>query len=297
MGMWRQWGLSLVCLIGILLLLGRESMPLRPHRSMAMAMAMAVEPEFLPSERGVELPDQPAIYRSTRIPPVSLPVQDRVPVPVLMYHEIGFGPNNLYLSPQDFASQLDYLQAQGFHAVTLERLWRHFTMGEALPSKPIVLTFDDGYASFVHTAMPLLKAHDYPGTVFVITGMVGKPSFATWDELRAADRAGMEIGSHTVNHLNLTQLDPDRLQTELGRSKLVIEEALGHAVHFFCYPSGRHNDLVVKQTALAGYEAAVTTESGLADQAENPFRWKRVRVSKGESAQALEGHLRALGIK
>lgn len=224
-------------------------------------------------------------------PPV--PRGARVPVPVLMYHAIAPGPNNLYVPPDEFAAHLEYLEREGYTAVTLRRMYEHFTAGAPLPPRPVVLTFDDGYADFYTTAYPLLKKHHFPATLFVITGSVGRPGYVTWDQVREMARGGIEMGAHSVNHPNLTFLDAIRLQAELAGSRRALAQAAGQPVHFFAYPSGRQNERVVAAARAAGYLGAVTTAYGPATPAQEPLLWRRVRINQKVSPPALGAQLRA----
>jgi peptidoglycan/xylan/chitin deacetylase (PgdA/CDA1 family) len=225
-------------------------------------------------------------------PAAAEPVAEAQKVPVLMYHEITQGPNALYVPPEELEGHLKWLQDHGYHGITLKQLYGHYTRGDKIPDHPIVLTFDDGYVSFYTNAMPLLKKYGFPGTLFVITGSVGKPGVVTWDQVRAALRQGMEIGAHTVNHPDLAISGHDSVVYEVTESKRVLEEEIGQTVSFFCYPAGRYNDSVVKAVKDAGYIGAVTTKFGLAEPDQNPLLWSRVRVNQGTGPAGLGALIR-----
>ncbi len=98
-------------------------------------------------------------------------------VPVLMYHEIAdvrATPSRLAVSPEDFSEQLCYLRDAGFNSVTAGELAAVLAgEGKALPDRPVVLTFDDGYGDFYDNALPLLKQHGFNGTMFMTTAWAG----------------------------------------------------------------------------------------------------------------------------
>jgi len=215
--------------------------------------------------------------------PVPMLPGARVRVPVLMYHVLGDGPNSLYVSVADFRAQMDWLQKNGYHTVTLMQLYRNQTKGDPLPDKPIVLTFDDGYASFYTVGYPAFKQHHFTAVLFAVPGFFGRPGYVTAQQVLEMDRGGMEIESHTMRHLDLPSLSDEALHHEVFDSKKELEQALGHAVQFFCYPSGSYNIRVLKFVKEAGYLAGLTTKYGAVTPDTAPLEWRRVRISQGTS--------------
>lgn len=208
-------------------------------------------------------------------------------VPVLMYHEIAAGPNSLYVAPHELAAHLEYLTHKGYTPVTLEQVYLNFTGGGPLPERPVVLTFDDGYISFYTNAMPLLRQHGAAATLFVISGFVGKPGYVTWDQVTEMAAEGIEMGAHTVTHHDLTTLRDDQLAAQIRDSRAAIEQRTGRAVTFFAYPSGRYDDRTPAAVKNAGLHGAVITKRGFATPCQDLMLWRRVRVNKGTSVQAL----------
>ncbi|MEW6127514.1 MAG: polysaccharide deacetylase family protein [Acidobacteriota bacterium] len=98
----------------------------------------------------------------------------------------------------------------------------------------------------------------------------------SWDKVRELDNAGVEIGSHTVTHPILTNIDQPQLQFELRQSKTVLEEKLNRTVELFCYPNGNYDKQVLAETAKAGYRQAVTTDEGLNEVSSAPLKLKRL---------------------
>lgn len=220
-------------------------------------------------------------------PPPPVPAAERLPVPVLMYHEIVAGPNSLYVAPEELAGQLQWLKENGYTAITLKQLYDYYTEGKPVPAKPVVLTFDDGYSSYYWNALPLLKQYEWPGTLFVITGFVGERGYMTWDQVREAARQGTEIGSHTVRHPSLEQVSGERLVGEIAGSRNKLESELGQTIEFFCYPAGKWNEETLRVTREAGYLGAVTTKPGMAGVDQDLYRWQRIRINKGTSPKAF----------
>lgn len=217
-----------------------------------------------------------------------------VKVPILMYHEIADGPNRLYVTPAEFADQMAALKRLGFSTIRLQDLYDHFTHGSPLPDRPVILTFDDGYASFYTEAYPLLKQHGFTGTLFVITGWVGRTGYVTWDQIRQLVADGVEMGAHTVSHLELPRLSPGDARWEAAESRRRLEREIGRTVPFFAYPAGRNDPRSLTTLKEAGFLGAVTTEYGVAAADQNPLLWKRVRINKGTTGKELETLLRNL---
>jgi peptidoglycan/xylan/chitin deacetylase (PgdA/CDA1 family) len=222
-------------------------------------------------------------------PDVLAPGRNAVNVPILMYHYIRVNPDsrdrmgfNLSVTPADFAAQMDWLARSGYHTITTEDLHGYLTGTRGLPSKPVILTFDDGYADFYTTALPLLRSHGFNADAYVVSGFVGRPGYMTSAQIREADRSGIEIGAHTVNHADLVRTSIIGVRSEVGDSKRFLEALLGHPVVSFCYPSGQFNAAVASAVAAAGFHSATTTRFGYSHSLTDRYVWTRVRVSGGE---------------
>lgn len=211
------------------------------------------------------------------------------PVPILMYHEIGDNPSQLYVSRENFQAQMRYLSDNGFHTVTLDQVYRHFEFKEPLPPKPVAVSFDDGYRTIYTEVYPVLKKHGFVGTFFVFPDAFGRPNYVTWDQLSEMSRAGQSIQSHTRSHVDLTRgsSNPQWLKDQLGGSRALLEQKLGKKVNFLAYPGGFYNRAVMEATRNNGYLAAVTTEEGWASGTDNLYGWKRVRVFRRETVSSL----------
>jgi peptidoglycan/xylan/chitin deacetylase (PgdA/CDA1 family) len=224
-------------------------------------------------------------------PQVSLaPGPGAIRVPILMYHYIRVNPDprdymgfRLSVKPSDFAAQMDWLDRRGYHPVTTLDLVNYLNGAKGLPSKPIVLTFDDGYADFYTAAVPILRLHDFTAVAYVVSGFIGWPGYMNAAQVRSLQGAGFEIGSHTVHHVDLTRQSGDALNYELATSKQTLERLLGRQVTAFCYPSGKFGGREANAVAAAGYVDATTTLGGSYRTMAGRYTWSRLRVSGGES--------------
>jgi peptidoglycan/xylan/chitin deacetylase (PgdA/CDA1 family) len=198
-------------------------------------------------------------------------------IPILMYHEIGTGPNSLYVPTDNFRAQMNYLHKSGYHTVTMADA-QEMLKNEKIPAKTVVLTFDDGYTSFYTRAWPIMQEFGFTGTVFVITDFTGRANYLTWEEIKNLQKAGIEIGSHTKNHIDLKTASTDRQTQEIMGSKKVLDDKLGISVKSFCYPTGTYNETTPQLVKVAGYTSAVTVAYGQATSKNNFFLVPRVRV-------------------
>lgn len=213
-------------------------------------------------------------------------------VPILMYHEVSpTGSGELYLTPEDFQSELDWLTENGWHGITLGQLYAHWYEDEPLPEKPVVLTFDDGYRTMYTEVMPRLKQAGFAGTFFVIPA--ARWSDWSMDEgmFAAMVNNGMELGSHTYNHLELDTLSQSDIAGELQSSMALIEQLTGQPVVSVCYPAGAYNDTVLEQAQAAGYRIGVTTELAVASRDQDVYTLPRLRIAYGCGAQTLSAML------
>jgi peptidoglycan/xylan/chitin deacetylase (PgdA/CDA1 family) len=222
-------------------------------------------------------------------------------VPILMYHEIGLPSetnSRLAVSPSAFAAQLAYLEDAGFKTVTAGTLSALLAGNiEELPDRTVVLTFDDGYDSLHSRAMPLLDQYGFTATVFVTTGWVegdgtratrkGPGRMLSWSQVTEAMLAGIEIGAHTCQHLQLDQLPEGLLREELYSSKERLEDKLGQQVPGLAYPFGYSNARVRQVARDAGYGYGYAVCNTTARQTSNPFLLPRLTVRRSMTMPAF----------
>ncbi len=196
---------------------------------------------------------------------------------VLMYHSITEGvsdPNNICVSPERFADQLDWLRKHNYHGVSTRELLAAEARGKA--DRLVGLTFDDGYEDFQDTALPILAGFGFTATVFVIANRMGGTN--DWDSeprlrlmdadaVREVAQQGIEIGSHSANHWRLREVGEDQLKRELVDSRATLEAIDGVQVDGFCYPYGDADARVARATRDAGYRYACATKPGDRDNA------------------------------
>jgi peptidoglycan/xylan/chitin deacetylase (PgdA/CDA1 family) len=196
-------------------------------------------------------------------------------VAVLVWHDV-VTPQEVWFdtSLETFRKQLEAIRSGGFHVVTLAALRDHLERGAPLPSKPLVLTFDDNGHGIYDNAFPLLKKYRFPATLFVHTNFVGKTTTKrhnTWEQLREMERSGLiEVQSLTANHPpDLRKLDDKAVVHELALSRRSLEARFGKHVYALVYPEDNYDARLAGLAAANGYELGFTEDWGNAGDSES----------------------------
>jgi peptidoglycan/xylan/chitin deacetylase (PgdA/CDA1 family) len=189
------------------------------------------------------------------------------------------------------------LRLAGYRTITFAQYLDYRAGRGQLPRRPILLTFDDGYATVFETAFPVLQRAGFVATIFIVTGQINGTN--VWDaderqqrllsaeQIRALHGAGFEIQSHTVNHARLPDVSADVAFSELVDSRTDLERLLGVPVRVICYPFAAHTAAVETLAASAGYELGVTIRRRLNRDATNPFALRRIAVTYRTSVARL----------
>lgn len=226
-------------------------------------------------------------------------------LPILMYHGVSDEPEDgvspyyrTSTSPKVFAEQMALLRTEGYEAVSLPVGLEMLRRAGGAPGKLVALTFDDGLRDFHTTAFPILAQYGFGATAFLPTAFIGSEprrfharECLTWREVRELRKAGIEFGSHTVNHPALYELDPARLRAELEVSKAVMEDELGEPIGSFAYPYAfpsadrRFVETFVELLQTAKYECGVTTCIGRVRPNDPPFTLKRLPINSADDGR------------
>ncbi|MFZ2639449.1 MAG: polysaccharide deacetylase family protein [Verrucomicrobiia bacterium] len=227
-------------------------------------------------------------------------------LPVLMYHSVSdqseANVSPYYRTathPKVFGEHMALLHAEGWEVVSLKAGLQMLGSENSDRRRIVVLTFDDGFRDFHTAAFPILRQHGFGATVFLPTAFIGKEPVRfkaheclTWDEVRELQQAGVEFGSHTVNHPELVHLAWEEVEKEVRDSKNEIEQHLGVRVTSFAYPYAfprANRDFASRLGRLlreTGYECCVTTDIGRAHGNTDRFAIPRLPAN-GSDDQAL----------
>lgn len=210
-------------------------------------------------------------------------------VPVLMYHyirtvtdandKLGF---QLSVTPEVFDKQMAYIKEQGFTTITPEDLYQYVNNSIALPIKPVLLTFDDGYEDFYLEGKKILDKYGLKATIFVPSHKVETPSYLKWYQLaELAKSPNITIASHTKTHAQLTALSGAQITDEIASGRQTLSARLGVAVDYFAYPYGAFNASVVNAVKQAGFKAAFSTIAGSSHSTRDVYSLKRLNVNGG----------------
>ena len=205
--------------------------------------------------------------------------------PILEYHQVTDEPLDpdfeMYnVPPTEFAAQMDFLQAEGYTTITLQDFMRVVHGKGKLPEKPIVLTFDDGYEDNFKVMLPILEERGMTAVIYVITNELGKKNYLTLEELKEMQRRGIEIGSHTADHLPLTTLEAQLQLKQIRESKIFLEWSGLQTIYSLSYPNGAFNAEIEEILRREEYLTAVTGEAGLNTLETNPYELYRVHIRK-----------------
>jgi peptidoglycan/xylan/chitin deacetylase (PgdA/CDA1 family) len=232
-------------------------------------------------------------------------------IPILMYHSISDQDESRTRAyfrtctrPRVFADQMAYLHSQGHSTCSLEEALANLSAGTRAETKPVVITFDDGYSDFYREAFPVLNRYGFSATVFLPTAYIGDRPLQfkgkdclTWAEVRELNDHRISFGSHTVTHPQLRELSPPVIKEEIVSSKKMIEERLGCAVDSFAYPFAFPQNDPEFKTMLrdllrsAGYKTGVCTTVGRATGDSDPFFMERLPVNSSDDAALLQAKL------
>ncbi len=206
-------------------------------------------------------------------------------IPILMYHRVippalaGASLPDLVIPPAIFAAQMAALDAAGWRTITVGQLAFDLQRGIRPPPRTFAISFDDGHADGYTYALPILVAHHFVATFFVVSGRIGEPDDLSVTQIQAMAAAGMEIADHSVNHVNLAHLGPAALNVQVQGAAEKIAAITGCWPASLAYPYGRHDPAVVRFLANAGFLLAVTEQGSPPETWANRLLAPRIRVS------------------
>lgn len=177
----------------------------------------------------------------------------------------------------DLKEQMDYLLEMGYGTVEVsgQEFINNDKENVRYPNK-VIITFDDGHLSNYTVAFPILKNLGFCAYFFIIVSKIGKNNYMTWQQIRELKDAGMFIGSHSMTHRIITELNDEEIDYELYESKKILEDNLGCAVHCFSVPKGLYNEKIIQKAKSVGFKAVFTSNQ----KDNNGFKFGRIRVRR-----------------
>jgi peptidoglycan/xylan/chitin deacetylase (PgdA/CDA1 family) len=222
-------------------------------------------------------------------------------VPILVYNVINSrpagstAPASLYVPLDEFSAQMQALRSAGWHAVTLDQLEAQWAHGRPVRTiKPIVITFDGGYASQYTNALPVLKRLGWVAVENLpVTGLPSSEGGISDAQVRAMIAADWEIGVQGSGNPDLTTLPADQVSLQLTNERQTIDARYGVSTHWLAYAAGRYNASVASGARVAGFTGALTTFTGWASAQGDRFRLPRIAVLGGTSGSQLLSQIAA----
>ena len=200
-------------------------------------------------------------------------------VPVLYYHSVDQNADNeVTITPEMLEKQLKYINDNKFTTITIRELYDYLKNNKPIPEKSIVITFDDGYMNNYTEAFPILKDLNMKATIFCVGNSLDGSYYLSHEAIKEMSDYGIDIESHTVNHVHLDTLSYDEQLLELKKSKKILENITGKEVLSIAYPFGDYNTDTVKAAKQAGYSLGFTTNLGLSDRSDNIFELDRIYI-------------------
>lgn len=221
-------------------------------------------------------------------------------IPILTYHNFDPSvPGSMTTSTQKFEEQLKWLKDNGYTIVALKDVVQYLQgKTNTLPQNPIVITVDDGKKSVYTYMLPIVQKYNIPVTLFIYPSAISNASYAlTWDQLNELQKTGLfDVQSHTYWHPNfkkdeksLSTADYQKeVQTQLVKSKKVLEEKLNIKVTLLAWPYGIYDSYLEQQATNAGYEMAFSIDNRPANRTENAMAQPRYLMVPNEDMATFQ---------
>jgi peptidoglycan/xylan/chitin deacetylase (PgdA/CDA1 family) len=229
-------------------------------------------------------------------------ILSRKQVPILCYHQIrnwkatdGKVGKDYIVEEQNFKDQVKMLADSGYHSILPDQLYAYLNTGAALPSKPIMFTFDDTDMDQYTVAAPTLKKYGFKAVYFIMTVSIGRKGkfvdYMTKEQIKALSDAGNVIGSHTYDHKNFKKYTGKDWEEQLDKPTKKLEEITGKKMTEFAYPFGLWNAEGIPELKKRGFKMAFAL-STKRDEKEPLFTIRRIIASGYWSPKTLSNSIK-----
>ena len=220
-------------------------------------------------------------------------------VPVLLYHSVSAEPTGLMrrytLSPGMFREHVAWIVENGLDTMTVSDHAMALRGEKPWPRRPLVVSFDDGYADFLVEAAPVLAEHGIASTLYVTTRPIGRTrrgtmagrAMLTWSELRELPALGVEIGGHSHDHAQLDLLAGDRVAEQVRTCKRALEDHLQLQVPSFAYPHGYNSAGTRRAVRSADYTSACGVGNALSHPRDDLWSISRIMLEHDDGVDRL----------
>jgi peptidoglycan/xylan/chitin deacetylase (PgdA/CDA1 family) len=178
------------------------------------------------------------------------------------------------------------LSDSGYHTILPEQLYQHLTAGLLLPSKPIMITFDDSHEEHFSIAAGILEKYRFQGVFFVMTVCIGKKNYLSPIQIRSLSNRGHAIENHSYDHPPVSIIKGNQWEQQIENPKILLESIIQRPVEYFAYPYGTWNEAAIIELKKRGIKAAFQL-SNKQSQQEPLYTIKRLIVPGNWSGQYL----------
>lgn len=187
----------------------------------------------------------------------------RPEVPVLCYHHIRESKpgqsesfKSFSVTPAQFAEQMKALHDSGYQTILPDQLYNYLAFGDALPDKPVMITFDDTDEEQYSIGWQEMKKYNFKGTFFIMTVSIGKPRYMSKEQIKDLADNGNAVESHTWDHKDVRKYDSSDYKKQLINPRKTIEEITGKPATYFAYPFGAWNQNGIEWLKKADFKLA-----------------------------------------
>lgn len=236
------------------------------------------------------------LYYPSNAVPFEVVKKSRNQIPVLCYHNITKnrekeGP--LWIGEERLNEHFKMLRDSGYHTILPEQLYQHLTKGAALPSRPILLSFDDTHEAHFSMAKPVMDRYGFKGVFFIMTVCIGKKNYMTSGQIKELSNSGHVIGCHTYDHPYVTTLKGNQWEKQIDKPRQLLEKITGKPIEYFAYPGGLWNDYAIGELKSRGIHAAFQL-TGKQSKTDPLFTFQRIMVSGQWSPAVLQRNIKAV---
>lgn len=221
-------------------------------------------------------------------------ILSRLQVPILCYHQIrDYRASDSktardYIVPvSSFSEQMQSLADSGYHTILPDQLYDYLTTGTPLPSKPVMITFDDTREDQYSAALPELNKHGFKGVFFIMTVALNKPGYMSREQVKQLADSGHTVGSHTYDHKNVKTYTSDDWVEQIQKPSQQLQTITGKPVEYFAFPFGLWNKEAIAKLKDHDFKAVFQLA---ADRDENDplYSIRRIIVPGGWSGNSLQ---------
>jgi peptidoglycan/xylan/chitin deacetylase (PgdA/CDA1 family) len=219
------------------------------------------------------------IAQSNPFVPVKTDEETKGEVPVLCYHNFTENRNtDITLSRKTFEEQIGSLAHSGYHSVLPDDLYDHLTTGKPLPTKPIIISFDDTREAQYTIAVPIMEKYGFKGVFFIMTVCVDKKNYFSSAQIKDLSDRGHVIAAHTYDHPLISDIKGNRQWfKELAEPKALLEKIIQKHVDFFAYPYGSFTATSIAELKKYKYKGAFQL-TGKKSDGDSVYSMRRLMV-------------------